>query len=88
MLRRAEGLWRGSALAELRPTPTARAEVVRLEELRIAATEERMDAMLDAGDHRELIPELEALVAAHPYRERLRAHECWRSIEPVDRRTR
>jgi DNA-binding SARP family transcriptional activator len=75
LLRRAEGLWRGSALSELPPTPTARAEVVRLEELRIAATEERVDAMLATGNHRELIPELEALVAAHPYRERLRAQQ-------------
>ena len=75
LLRRAEGLWRGSALAELPPTPTARAQVVRLEELRIAATEQRVDAMLATGNHRELIPELESLVAAHPYRERLRAQQ-------------
>ncbi len=75
LLRQAERLWRGSALAELPPTPTARAEVVRLEELRIAATEQRVDAMLATGDHLELIPELEALVAAHPYRERLRAQQ-------------
>jgi DNA-binding SARP family transcriptional activator len=75
LLRRAEGLWRGSALAELPPTPTARAEVVRLEELRIAATEQRVDAMLATSGHHDLIPELEALVAAHPYRERLRAQQ-------------
>jgi DNA-binding SARP family transcriptional activator len=75
LLRRAEGLWRGSALAELPPTPTARAAVVRLEELRIAATEQRVDAMLATGNHRELIPELESLVSAHPYRERLRAQQ-------------
>ena len=75
LLRQAERMWRGSALAELPPTPTARAEVVHLEELRIAATEQRVDAMLATGNHLELIPELEALVVAHPYRERLRAQQ-------------
>jgi DNA-binding SARP family transcriptional activator len=75
LFRHAEGLWRGSALAELSPTPVARGEVVRLEELRIAATEQRLDTMLAMGNHLELIPELEALVAAHPYRERLRAQQ-------------
>ena len=49
--------------------------MVRLEELRIAATEQRVDAMLETGDYLELIPELEALVVAHPYRERLRAQQ-------------
>ena len=75
LLRHAERLWRGGALAELPPTPTARAEVVRLEELRLAATEQRVDAMLETGQHLELIPELEALVVAHPYREHLRAQQ-------------
>ena len=45
----------------------------RLEELRWAALEQRIDADLAAGRHAELVGELEALIAAHPLRERLRA---------------
>jgi predicted ATPase/tetratricopeptide (TPR) repeat protein len=47
--------------------------VARLEQLRAAAREERIEAGLAAGRHAELVPELEALVAEHPLRERLRA---------------
>ncbi|WP_018656829.1 BTAD domain-containing putative transcriptional regulator [Actinomadura flavalba] len=66
-------LWRGPALADALGTPAADARAVPLETLRRAATEERADAALAVGEHAALIPELEALVAADPLREPLRA---------------
>jgi DNA-binding SARP family transcriptional activator len=71
-LREALALWRGPALTDLGETPFAAAERGRLEALHLAALEERIAADLTVGRHAELIPELEALVAGHPYRERLR----------------
>jgi DNA-binding SARP family transcriptional activator len=72
-LREALGLWRGPPLADLAYEPFAQTEVVRLEELRLTALEERIDADLAAGRHRDIVGELEALITAHPLRERLRA---------------
>ncbi|MFD1542007.1 BTAD domain-containing putative transcriptional regulator [Nonomuraea guangzhouensis] len=72
VLGRALGLWRGPALADVRDAPFASAQVTRLEELRLDVTEERIEAELALGRHRELVPELQSLVAAHPVRERLR----------------
>jgi predicted ATPase/DNA-binding SARP family transcriptional activator len=72
-LRDAAELWRGPALADFSDAPFARAESARLEELRSAATEDRIEAELALGRHAELVPELEALVAQYPLRERLRA---------------
>jgi YVTN family beta-propeller protein len=72
-LREAEALWRGRPLADLEFEPFARLEVERLEELRLGAVEERIEAELGLGRHAVLVPELEALVAEHPLRERLRA---------------
>ena len=71
-LRRALALWRGPPLADVEYEPFARAEIVRLEELRWVALEQRIDAELAAGRHAELVGELEALIAEHPLRERLR----------------
>src|SRR5918999_638900 len=51
----------------------AQPEATRLEELRLAATEERVELELAAGRHADLVGELEALVARHPLRERLHA---------------
>ena len=73
LLRRAEELWQGRPLADLEFEPFASLEVERLEELRLAAVEERIDAELALGRHAALVPELEALVEEHPYRERFRA---------------
>ena len=72
-LRRAERLWSGRPLADLEFEPFARVEVERLEELRLAAVEERIDAELVLGRQLALVPELEALGAEHPYRERFHA---------------
>jgi DNA-binding SARP family transcriptional activator/streptogramin lyase len=66
-------LWRGPPLADLASEPFAQGEIARLEELRLAALEERIEADLALGRHGELVPELEALVRANPLRERLRA---------------
>jgi len=65
-------LWRGPALADLADEPFARNEAARLDELRLAATEDRLDADLELGRGAELVAEIEAHVAANPLRERLR----------------
>ena len=64
-------LWRGPALEEFRE-PFAEGEARRLEELRLALTEERLAADLALGRHADANREIEALVAAEPLRERLR----------------
>jgi YVTN family beta-propeller protein len=95
-LRSALALWRGPALADLAYQPFAQSEISRLEELRLTALEERIEAELLLGRNDALVPELEALVARHPYRERLRAqlmlalYRCGRQAEALDtyRRTR
>src|SRR3954451_23389592 len=71
-LREALALWRGPPLADVEDEPFARPEIVRLAELRWAALEQRIDTDLAAGRHAELVGELEALIAEHPLRERLR----------------
>jgi DNA-binding SARP family transcriptional activator/ABC-type branched-subunit amino acid transport system substrate-binding protein/DNA-binding beta-propeller fold protein YncE len=72
VLREALGLWRGPALADLSNGSFASAEIARLDELRLEALEERIDADLALGRHAALVGELEALVGRHPLRERLR----------------
>ena len=72
-LRAALALWRGPPLADLAYEPFAQTEIMRLEELRLATLEERIDADLACGRHADLVGELEALAAEHPLRERLRA---------------
>ena len=72
LLREALELWRGPALDEFGEEPFAQAEAGRLEDLRLAALEERIEADLSLGRHADLVGELEVLVAANPHRERLR----------------
>jgi DNA-binding SARP family transcriptional activator len=72
-LRAALALWRGPALEDLAFEPFARDEVGRLEEARLAALEDSIDAELELGRARELVGELEALVEEQPLRERFRA---------------
>jgi WD40 repeat protein/DNA-binding SARP family transcriptional activator len=71
--RAAELLWEGRPLADLEFEPFARVEVERLEELRLAAVEARIDAELALGRQLPLVGEIEALSVEHPYRERFRA---------------
>ena len=73
LLREALALWRGPPLADLAYEPFAAAPVARLEELRLAALEQRIEAELALGEHRRLIAELEALADEHPTHERFRA---------------
>ena len=72
-LRLALSLWRGPPLADFAYEPFAQAPSARLEELRLAALEKRIEADLALGRHAELVGELESLVGEHPLRERLRA---------------
>lgn len=71
-IREALALWRGPALADFAYEPFAQAAIVRLEELRLTAIEDRIEADLALGRHGPLAGELEGLVAEHPLRERLR----------------
>ena len=70
-LRQALDLWRGPALTEFTSALWSQAEITRLEELRLAAIEDRVEADLAMGCHGEVVGELEMLVSEHPLRERL-----------------
>ena len=72
LLEQALALWRGPALADFAFEQFAQAEIRRLEELRLVAVEERIEADLELGRHGDVVGELEALVAGHPLRETLR----------------
>jgi DNA-binding SARP family transcriptional activator len=88
-LREALALWRGDPLTELQGDAFADREIARLNELRVTALEDRIEADLALGRHHELVPELEPLVAEHPYRERLRGelmlalYRCGRQAEAL-----
>src|SRR6266511_2315155 len=88
-LREALAIWRGPPLAEFASNSFAMAEIARLNELRLSALEERIEADLAAGRSSELVAELEALVAAQPLRERLRGqlmlalYRCGRQAEAL-----
>src|SRR5205085_3748114 len=90
LLHAALALWRGPALCDLEREPFAAAEIRRLEESRLDATELAIDAELAAGRHRVVIGEIEALVADHPLRERphaqrmLALYRCSRQAEALD----
>jgi YVTN family beta-propeller protein len=90
ILQEALALWRGSPLADFTYEPFAQPEIARLEELRLEAVEERVEADLRLGRHRELVSTLEAAVRAHPLRERLRGqlmlalYRCGRQAEALD----
>jgi DNA-binding SARP family transcriptional activator len=71
-LQAALALWRGPALAEFAFDDFAQAEIRRLEELRLVAHGERIDADLELGRHDDVIGELEALTREHPLRETFR----------------
>ncbi len=64
-------LWRGPALADLADQPSLLAEAARLDELRLEAQEVRVEGLMASGAEANAIGELEALLAHHPWRERL-----------------
>jgi predicted ATPase/DNA-binding SARP family transcriptional activator len=66
-------LWRGRALADFAYEGWAQRQAARLEELRLAAIEDRIEADLELGQGAALVGEIEQLIVEHPYRERLRA---------------
>ena len=90
LLRRALGLWRGQAYGDFAYEEFARAEAERLEELRLVALEERIEAELALGRHDDLLADVRSLAAAHPGRERLQAqamlalYRCGRQSEALD----
>jgi predicted ATPase/class 3 adenylate cyclase len=82
-------LWRGPPLAEFAQS-FARLEGGRLDDLRVAALEDRLDADLELGRHAEIVGELELLIAANPHRERLREqlmlalYRCGRQTDALE----
>jgi YVTN family beta-propeller protein len=88
-LRKALGPWRGPVLADLADYEFTRPEAARLEELRLATLEARIDADLALGCHDALTGELERLVGEHPLRERLHGqlmlalYRCGRQAEAL-----
>jgi len=72
LLARALELWRGDALSDVAAEGFVRDEAARLDDLRLACLESRLDADLQLGRHDGVLAELEQLVSAHPLRERLR----------------
>jgi DNA-binding SARP family transcriptional activator len=73
LLRDALGLWRGPALAGI-PGPYAYSRRVPLADLQLAATEEKLAVDIALGEHAAAIAELRALLAEHPFQERLTEH--------------
>ena len=76
LLKGALGLWRGPPLAEFTYESFAQGEIGRLEERRLAAIEDLLEAELKLGNAAELVGEIESLVRDSPLRERLGASSC------------
>jgi DNA-binding SARP family transcriptional activator len=83
-------LWRGTPLSDFAYEPFAQQEIARLEELRVVALEERIEAELALGRHAHVVGDLEALVREHPLRERIRGllmvalYRCGRQAEALE----
>jgi DNA-binding SARP family transcriptional activator len=71
ILREAMSLWRGPALADVAVEEVRMDLCGGLEESRLAALEERLDAELRLGLQDRLIDELTELTTRHPYRQRM-----------------
>jgi DNA-binding SARP family transcriptional activator len=89
-LREALALWRGPPLADLAYEPFAAVEISRLEELKLGAAQDLVDAELQLGRNAELVPELERLIQEHPFDERVRGqlmlalYHAGRQVEALD----
>jgi DNA-binding SARP family transcriptional activator len=76
LLTEALSLWRGAAAADLDGGPPwLAARVAAMNEARAAALEQRIEADLAVGRHRELVPELAELTTAYPLRERFSGYQ-------------
>jgi DNA-binding SARP family transcriptional activator len=90
LLSEARALWRGPPLAEFTYEPFAQASIARLEELRLNADEELIEAQLALGRHQQVVSELESLVREHPFRERPRGqlmlalYRCGRQAQALE----
>jgi YVTN family beta-propeller protein len=90
LLREAESLWHGRALADLEFEPFARIDIDRLEEQRLVTIEERTDLELALGRHAAVVAELEARVSEHPLRDRgrgqlmLALYRCGRQADALE----
>ncbi|MCF2526177.1 AfsR/SARP family transcriptional regulator [Yinghuangia soli] len=84
-LAEALGLWRGAALADAAEAGFAAGPAARLEELRLTALEDRVDARLRLGQAAEVVPELEQLAMEHPLRERIHGR-LMAALDAVGRR--
>jgi predicted ATPase/DNA-binding SARP family transcriptional activator len=88
-LREALDLWRGPALSDVTDMTFAQADASRLEEARLTALENRVDADLACGRHASLVAELDGLAASQPLRERLTGqrilalYRCGRQAEAL-----
>lgn len=89
LLDRALALWHGSAIADFVDEPWAQSDAVRLDDLRLAATEDRFDALLELGRHASIAGDLDAAAAQQPLRERLTSqlvialYRCGRHAEAL-----
>jgi DNA-binding SARP family transcriptional activator len=90
MIREGLSLWRGDPYSGLTDCRPIHDEAVRLEEVKLGAIEDCVDAELEIGEHATLVPPLESLVATHPFRERLIGQlmialfRCGRQIEALN----
>jgi len=73
LIHEALGLWRGPPLSDLAESPLLEPEIASLEDQRLSAHEELIEAELALGRHTHIVAQLEALARRHPMRERLRA---------------
>lgn len=89
LLRAGLELWRGEVLEDLGNPGYAQSEAIRLDELRLVTLESRIDADLQLGRHNSVVAELDQLVAAHPFRERLcgqlmlALYRCGRQVDAL-----
>lgn len=90
LLTDAMALWRGPPLADFTYEPFAQGAIARLDELRLGAREDLIDAELALGRHAEVVPELEAIIHEQPFRERPRGqlmlalYRCGRQAQALD----
>jgi DNA-binding SARP family transcriptional activator len=87
-LERALGLWRGAPLGDLAYEPFARREIARLDELRVTALEQLIDAKLALGAHAEVLNALETLIEEHPIASGSTRSSCSPCTAASDRPTR